>query len=227
MDKDWAEKNKEIQKLISKEATFNEAIDKLIAFREEMFGQITSIVEGYPGEAFYQMPFAKATGYHSKTLAYSIWHIYRIEDIVAHEIIMEDEQVLFKKNYLKKTASPIITTGNELEGEEIAEFSKMLNVKELYLYANAVKDSGNEFLKKLSYKDLKRKFTDETKKKLVKTKCVSTVENAVWLIDYWCNKDIKGLILMPFSRHWIMHIEAMRRIKDKLDNTQKGELNLF
>ena len=27
MDKDWAEKNKEIQKLISKEATFNEAID--------------------------------------------------------------------------------------------------------------------------------------------------------------------------------------------------------
>ena len=36
MDKDWAEKNKEIQKLISKEATFNEAIDKLIAFREEI-----------------------------------------------------------------------------------------------------------------------------------------------------------------------------------------------
>ena len=217
MDKDWAEKNKEIQKLISKEATFNEAIDKLIAFREEMFGQITSIVEGYPEEAFYQMPFAKATGYHSKTLAYSIWHIYRIEDIVAHEIIMEDEQVLFKKDYLKKTASPIITTGNELEGEEITEFSKKLNVKELYLYAKAVKDSSNKFLKKLSHKDLKRKFTDETKQKLVKTKCVSADENAVWLIDYWCNKDLKGLILMPFSRHWIMHIEAMRRIKDKLD----------
>ncbi len=217
MDKDWAEKNKEIQKLISKEATFNEAIEKLIVFREEMFGQITSIVEGYPKKAFYQMPFAKAAGYHSKTLAYSIWHIYRIEDIVAHEIIMEDEQVLFKKDYLKKIGSPIITTGNELEGEEIAEFSKKLNVKELHLYAKAVKDSGNKLLKKLSYKDLKKKYTDETKQKLAKTKCVSNDENAVWLIDYWCNKDIKGLILMPFSRHWIMHIEAMRRIKDKLD----------
>ena len=196
---------------------FNEAIEKLIAFREEMFGQITSIVEGYPKEAFYQMPFAKAAGYHSKTLAYSIWHIYRIEDIVAHEIIMEDEQVLFKKDYLKKIGSPIITTGNELEGEEITEFSKKLNVKELHLYAKAVKDSGNKFLKKLNYKDLKKKFTDETKQKLAKTRCVSPDENAVWLIDYWCNKDIKGLILMPFSRHWIMHIEAMRRIKDKLD----------
>ena len=29
MNKDWAEKNKEIQKLLSKEATFKEAIQKL------------------------------------------------------------------------------------------------------------------------------------------------------------------------------------------------------
>ena len=33
MDKDWSEKNKEIQKLLSKEVTFGEAIDKLIEFR--------------------------------------------------------------------------------------------------------------------------------------------------------------------------------------------------
>ena len=30
MDKDWAEKNKEIQKLLSKETTFKEAVRKLI-----------------------------------------------------------------------------------------------------------------------------------------------------------------------------------------------------
>lgn len=40
-------------------------------------------------------------------------------------------------------ASPIITTGNELEGEEIAEFSKKLNVQGLYLYAKTVKESSN------------------------------------------------------------------------------------
>ena len=89
MDKEWSEKNKEVQSLLSKEKTYTEAIEKLIAFREEMFQQITWIVEGYPEEAFYQMPFANAKGYHSKTLAYSIWHIFRIEDIVAHEMIAE------------------------------------------------------------------------------------------------------------------------------------------
>ncbi|SHH58632.1 hypothetical protein SAMN02745229_00736 [Butyrivibrio fibrisolvens DSM 3071] len=216
MDKEWSEKNKEVQSLLSKEKTYTEAIEKLIAFREEMFQQITWIVEGYPEEAFYQMPFANAKGYHSKTLAYSIWHIFRIEDIVAHEMIAEDEQILFKDGYTKKIGSPIITTGNELVGEEIAEFSKKLNIQELYLYAKAVKDVGDQILKNLQYKDLKKKFTDETKAKLIKSGCVSEDENAFWLIDYWCGKDIKGLIQMPFSRHWIMHIEAMRRIKDKL-----------
>jgi hypothetical protein len=216
MNKDWSEKNKEIQKLLSKEATFKEAIQKLIEFREELFQQITWIVKGYPEEAFYKLPFAGAKGYHSKTLAYSIWHIFRIEDIVAHEMIAEDEQILFSEKFHKKTASPIITTGNELEGEDIAEFSKKLNVKELYLYAKAVKDSSDKILSQLQYKDLKRKFNEDTKQKLIESKCVSEDENAFWLIDYWCGKDVKGLIMMPFSRHWIMHIEAMQRIKDRL-----------
>ena len=40
------------------------------------------------------MPFAKAEGYHSKTLTYSIWHVFRIEDIVLHTLILNNSQVL-------------------------------------------------------------------------------------------------------------------------------------
>lgn len=40
--------------------------------------------------------------------------------------------------------------------------------------------------------------------------------SAGWLIDYWCGKDFRGLVQMPFSRHWIMHIEAALRIVEKL-----------
>ena len=36
MDKVWSEKNKEIQKLLTKEATFEEAIGKLASFRTEI-----------------------------------------------------------------------------------------------------------------------------------------------------------------------------------------------
>jgi len=221
MDKNWAEMNKEMQMLLSKETTFRGAICKLIELRDSLFAQITQIVTTFPAEAFYQMPFAGADGYHSKTLGYSIWHIFRIEDIVAHEMIAEDREVLFADGFDKTVHSPVITTGNELSGNAIAEFSQKLDVKELYRYAQEVMRSTNRILEQLSYPDLKRRFGDEMAEKLQKSGCVSTDENAAWLISYWCGKDIRGLIRMPFSRHWIMHIEAMQRIKNKLCKTAR------
>ncbi len=216
MDKNWSEMNKEMQTLLSRKATFQEGIEKLLALREDVFEQITQIVMTFPEDAFYQMPFAGASGYHSKTLAYSIWHIFRIEDIVAHEMIAGDKQVLFEQGFRETVNSPIITTGNELSGDDITEFSRQLNVRELYRYAQAVMQSTNQILTRLEYPDLKRKFGDEMADKLRQSGCVSEDENAFWLIDYWCGKDVLGLIRMPFSRHWIMHVEAMRRIKNKL-----------
>ncbi|MBO4762975.1 MAG: DUF3795 domain-containing protein, partial [Lachnospiraceae bacterium] len=121
MNKDWSEKNKEMQVLIGKAATLADGISVLIDLRNDLLTQISYVVYGYPSEAFYQMPFAGAAGYQSKTLAYSMWHIFRIEDIVAHTLIGGDEQVLFAGGWQEKIGSPIITTGNELRGEEIAQ----------------------------------------------------------------------------------------------------------
>ena len=221
MDQEWARKNKEIQALLSKKATFGEAIAQLIAFREEMFGQIRQIEAGFPEEAFYQMPFAGAKGFHSKTLSYSIWHIFRIEDIVAHEMIAGDRQVFFAQGFHASLGAPIITTGNELAGQAIADFSRLLPVPELIRYAEEVMQSGNRILEGLTYPDLKRTFGQETRERLQSCGCVSEDESASWLIDYWCGKNVEGLIRMPFSRHWIMHIEAMRRIKNRLCQTAR------
>ena len=216
MDKNWSEMNKEMQALLSKQATFQDGIRKLQALRNSLFEQITQIVNNFPEEAFYQMPFAGAEGYHSKTLAYSIWHIFRIEDIVAHEMIAEDQQVLFGQGFLEAIQSPIMTTGNELSGDQIAAFSRQLNIQALYRYAREVMQSTDRILTALDYPGLKRKFGDGMVEKLKRTGCVSENESACWLIPYWCGKDVLGLIRMPFSRHWIMHIEAMQRIKNKL-----------
>lgn len=223
MNREWAEQNKEMQQMLKKEESFRKGIEVLIDLRSDLFGQITSIVNTYPAEAFYQMPFAGAQGYHCKTLAYSMWHIFRIEDIVAQTLIGQEKQVLFTDKWLEKTRSPIITTGNELKGEEIQTFSRQLDVKAVYEYCMAVMNATNRMLQRLKYKDLKQKFTDADRNRLIDSQCVSSDEEAFWLIDYWCGKDIRGLIQMPFSRHWIMHIEAMRRIKNKLcQKARKG-----
>ena len=190
MNKEWSEKNKKMQVLIGKKASFEDGIAVLIELREDLFGQITSIVNTYALEAFSKMPYGGAKGYHSKTLSYSMWHIFRIEDIVAHTLILKDSQVLFTEDWQKRINSPSITTGNELKGEEIAEFSAKLDVRALYDYCRAVMDSTNELLKDLQYNDLKRKFTDDDRERIIETGSVSKDEDAFWLIDYWCGKDV-------------------------------------
>ena len=89
-------------------------------------------------------------------------------------------------------------------------------MKELYSYIFELKVSTEKIIKSLSYVELKKKVSEERKEYLKSLNVVSNNENAIWLIDYWCNKDIRGLIQMPFSRHWIMHIEACLRIRNKI-----------
>ena len=100
--------------------------------------------------------------------------------------------------------------------EQIAEFSRQLDMEELYRYMKEVKDSSDQLLLDLSYADLKRKMTEKEKAYLRSLQVVSTEESAGWLIDYWCKKDVRGLLQMPFPRHWIMHVEAIWRIKNKI-----------
>lgn len=216
MNKEWSEMNKTMQLQIKKEATFQNGIATLLRLRQQLMDVLYQCKTELGREEFNAIPFINAEGYHSKTIAYSIWHIFRIEDIVAHTLICQDEQIFFLEDFQRYIESPIITTGNELVKQQIADFSATLDLDELYRYARLVKDSTDHILKTLSFGDLKRKMTDTEKKQLKSLGVVSEDENACWLIDYWCGKDVRGLIQMPFSRHWIMHMEASLRIKNKI-----------
>lgn len=216
MNKEWSELNKTLQAQIKKESTFRQGIQTLLTLRQKLFDEICRFKAELSREEFNSIPFMNAEGYHSKTIAYSIWHIFRIEDITAHTLISADRQIFFSEGYQRSIDSPIITTGNELQKQQISDFSKALKLDELYRYAEQVKNSTENILKKLSYSDLKRKITDTDRERLKSLKVVSEDEKACWLIDYWCGKDVRGLIQMPFSRHWIMHVEASLRIKNKI-----------
>lgn len=216
MNRAWSELNKTMQTQIKKKDTYEAGIDALFDLRNQLMETLTSFNEELSREDFDAIPFINADGYHSKTIAYSIWHIFRIEDIVAHTLISENEQVFFSGDYQERINSPIITTGNELVKERIADFSKRLNLKELYSYVFEVKDSTEKIIHSLSYDKLNKKISEGRKEYLKSLNVVSDDKNAIWLIDYWCGKDIRGLIQMPFSRHWIMHIEASLRIKNKI-----------
>ena len=216
MNKEWSELNKTMQTQIKKKDTYIYGISTLFELRNRLMQTIISFKNNLSREDFNAIPFINADGYHSKTIAYSLWHIFRIEDIVAHTLINCDEQIFFSGNYKDRMNSPIKTTGNELVKNDISDFSKQIDINELYSYISEVKESTDDILRELTYQMLKQRISAERREILQKMNVVSSDENASWLIDYWCGKDIRGLIQMPFSRHWIMHIEASLRIENKI-----------
>ena len=214
MNKEWSELNKEVKILLNKKTSFKDGINKLIALRSLLFNEWKKAMSDLSIEDYSKQPFINKVGYESKTIAYSIFHVFRIEDIVLNTLINNRTQIFFRDDFHNKIHSPIITTGNELQNKSISEFSKLLSIEELWNYARKVFEESNEWLLSITYDDLKIVYTERDQERIRNTNTVSETES--WLIEYWCSKNIKGLLGMPFSRHWIMHLEASLRIKNKL-----------
>ena len=178
MNREWSDKNKLAQSKLKK-ATFYDGINEFLKLREMLMQEMLSWKKLLSSDDYCAIPFINADGYHSKTVAYSIWHIIRIEDIVVNSLIRRKKEVLYENNFDKKIGADIITTGNELVKQEIAEFSKKLNIEALYEYALSVKASTDEWLKSIHYEDIKKKFGDDDKKRISELGVVSDDESAV------------------------------------------------
>jgi len=41
--------------------------------------------------------------------------------------------------------------------------------------------------------------------------------DSIWLLDFWGKKDVAGIILMPITRHQIVHLNDCFNLKQKID----------
>lgn len=217
MDKNYSERHKVILSQLKKEISFYDGIKNLIDLREDLFlNHVEKYFSRLSKDDFCKIPFAGSPGNKDATISWSIYHVFRIEDIICHNFISNDEQIFFAQNYQKKMNCSVITTANEMNDEQMIEFSKDLNPDELFSYAKEVKNVSQKVLSDLTFKQAKEKVSEQQKQKLLMQNVVSTNPEAFWLVDYWCKKNIRELLQMPFSRHWIMHIEACEAICKKL-----------
>lgn len=212
MNKEWSNINKMFQENIKRASTFKIGIDYLLSLRKMLYQQIMDLKDQCCGEDLKKKPLVK-----NKTIVYYVWHLARIEDLVLHTLMLDKEQIYFKKGYHQLINAPLQTTGNELKMAELETFSKQLIISELYNYLSDVYYESNTYLEKMNFDELMIKVSDERKRQLISLEVVSLEEDAFWLVDYWCHKNYLGLLQMPFSRHWIMHTENCLQILKKLE----------
>lgn len=203
---------KAFQGSIKKKATFEGGKEQLLLLRADLMAIYNYIFETCKEEDFIKMPLST-----DKTMAYYIYHLTRIEDITSNTLISGKKQIFFEEGYDKKLNSPITTTGNELSRDELVNFSSNLDIKELKNYSTRVFSNTNVIIKDMTYEASKVKVSQDKKNELLNLNSVSKDENAFWLVDYWCKKTYGGLLLMPFSRHQMLHLEGCLRIMKKIN----------
>ena len=148
------------------------------------------------------------------SIAWNLWHITRIEDITSNILIADDFQVL-DNEWLTKLNSEILDTGNAMTLKEVEIFSNKIDMNELRNYRIAVGRKTQSIIKQLKSNDLKRKMTSQQLKRIMDEGGVLDVEGSKWLIDFWGRKTVSGIVLMPITRHQIVHLNDSLKIKSK------------
>lgn len=175
----------------------------VVTFEDELW-------DGLLKSTFRTMPTIK-----DETIAWSLWHITRIEDITMNILVADGTQVINRENWLERLGVKVCDTGNSMTDEEILDLSSRLNMQELRKYRIAVGRKTREIINNLQPADLKRKMKADGLQRILDEGAVLNVEGANWLIDFWGRKNVAGILLMPITRHQLVHIHESMRLKKK------------
>jgi hypothetical protein len=147
------------------------------------------------------------------SIIWNIWHIARIEDVAMNMLVAGTQQVFTREDWGKKLQIEAIDTGNAMPPELISRLSKEINIPSLRLYRAAVGRRTREIVDQLPPATLKNKVAPE---RLADVKQAGAVIPAADdLIEYWSRRNIAGLLLMPATRHNLVHLNESLRLKEK------------
>ena len=162
-----------------------------------------------PGE-YRMMPTSK-----DETIAWALWHLARIEDLTMNILVAEGVQI-FDEEWQKRLNAPVCDTGNAMTDDEIMLLSERLDSAALLAYRSTVGRRTQEIVKNLSAADWKRKVTPQGIAQIRQAGGVTPQEESLWLLDYWGKKDVAGLLLIPPTRHALLHLNDCGTWKDHI-----------
>jgi len=151
-------------------------------------------------------------GEHS--IAWILLHLARIEDITMNMLVAGTDQLFTRDGWGKKLKVDIAHSANKMTDASVAKLSAKMDIKALRAYRVAVGKRTRKIAQKLKAEDFKKKVDPARIQKVMKEGAV--IPEAMEIINYWSSKTIAGLLLMPATRHCILHLNEAERIRKKL-----------
>jgi hypothetical protein len=145
------------------------------------------------------------------SVAWLIWHMARCEDITMNLLVASSPQILHRDNWLKKMKITVRDTGNAMDQAGVANFSNAVEIEALRAYRLAVGRRTQEIVRQLQPTELKQKVEASRLQQVLDEGAV--VEAARGIADYWGKRNLAGLLLMPATRHPLIHLNEALQLK--------------
>ena len=150
---------------------------------------------------------------HEHSPAWLLWHTARCEDITLNLLVASQPQVLLSGDWLHKMNISARDTGNAMDPDAIHALGQQINLEALYAYWTAVSHQTRQIVANLSPADWKRKPNATQIQQIIDQEAV--LPPAYGLIDYWSSRTVAGLLLMPATRHPLVHLNEIEKMKLK------------
>ncbi len=147
------------------------------------------------------------------SVAWCIWHIARIEDVAMNLLVAGSPQILYREDWLERMKTTFHHTGNAMDEEGVAKLSATIDIEALRAYRMAVGRRTREMVQQLDAEALKQKVDPIRPQQVMDEGAV--LEAARGIVDYWGRRNIAGLLLMPATRHSLVHLNEALRLKGR------------
>lgn len=216
--------HKALNKIIRKEDQLEEAKTLFLDIHKKL--HLSNISEGEENETdnligdLKEWEYAVMPTSKDETIAWVLWHTARIEDLTMG-ILTAGEDQIFNDTWRRNMNAPVTDTGNAMSDDEIMELSKSLRIEELLQYRSAVGTRTRQIVERLNPGDMTRKVSLKLLDKVRLEGGVTEAEESSWLLDFWGKKDVAGLLLMPTTRHVMLHLNDCCKWKEAVRTKKK------
>jgi hypothetical protein len=216
--KQWNEGQQALRKALARPETHAQAVDLFMAQHAMIHssGMAKAGLVSFEDEIWDGLDDASARcippGFEH-SIVWCFWHLTRIEDVTINMLLAGTPQLFLKDGWFGQLGIPYRDTGNGMDAADVAILSAMIDISALRAYRFAVGRRTRKIVKGLQPADLSRKVEAVRLERVMAEGAV--LEAGRGAIDYWGGLTGAGLLLMPPTRHAILHLNEMLKIKAK------------
>jgi hypothetical protein len=147
------------------------------------------------------------------SVVWCFWHLTRIEDVTMNMLLAGTPQQFLHDGWFDRLGIPFRHTGNGMDAAEVAKLGATINIPAFRAYRLAVGKQTRKIVKGLKPGDLLLKVEAARLEQVMAEGAV--IEAGRGVIEYWSELTGAGLLLMPPTRHAILHLNEVSKIKAK------------